>query len=97
MTHPVICISFRNANFAILTDAAEEVAAMAKEWEGREHYWELLPKIGPIEGIVSMEYSADLAKSADADDAPINTERRVIATSSALKRVLVCFPPLEQA
>ena len=65
---------------------------MTKEWEGREHYWDSLPKIGPIEGIVSMEYSANLANSGDADNVPINTERRVIATSSALKRALVCFP-----
>ena len=71
---------------------AQEVAFMTKQWEGRDYYWDSLPKIGPIEGIVSIEYSGDLGASTNMDTHP-NSERRLIASTGALKRILVCqFP-----
>lgn len=65
--------------------AAEEVAAIVKEG-GLEHYWESFPKMTPIERIVSMELQAS-----DETDAHPRSERRVMPSSSALKRPLVCF------
>ena len=69
---------------------AEEVAALTRQWGGNEYYWDSLPKVGPIEGIVSMEYSGEIGTSVEMDvDTNPNSERRVIASSGALKRVLV--------
>ena len=70
--------------------AAEEVAVLTRIWGGHEHYWDSFPGIGPIEGIVSMEYSGEVGASVEMDvDSNPTSERRVIASSGALKRVLV--------
>ena len=70
--------------------AAEEVAALTRQWGGHEYHWDTFPKIGPIEGIVSMEYSGEVGASVEMDvDSNPTSERRVIASSGALKRVLV--------
>ena len=70
--------------------AAEEVAVLTRLWGGHEYYWDSFPKIGPIEGIVSMEYSGEIGASVEMDvDSNPTSERRVIASSGALKRVLV--------
>ena len=77
-------------NFELSSSAAaEEVAAIVDEG-GSELYWESFPKIQPIEHIVSLEISDDLEGSAENETQNIS-ERKIIASSSALKRALVGF------
>ena len=66
--------------------AAEEVAIFIKEG-GHEHLWDTLPRLTPIDGIISLEYSNDPA-SAESERRP-RAVQRVVASSGALKRALV--------